>query len=838
MIAKQGQRGKEGWRNRKQHKGGSRRPFSGQLLEQLESRLLMSGSGLGVVVGGQPQVQTPAVQVGDAVSPQLTITPAGFSISAGLVQTMGNSFQFGSFLPVAPTTESGGALVYVYPGWTVTLTPTADASAIHFVINIVNTGSVASTVPDFTVCTLSGGLVGMWENNQAGPFVLDQTLADGTHCALTIDDSTYPIVAEFIQATNPWNGTENISFHPTGGQYTRYNLGLVPVTVAPGGSTTIPFSLRFGTDSASVTTATQATYEQAYPYALAWTDKRLMLRGDMFQYVPTPANPQGFQGGFDINDPANGQKFDDWVMAYAARSIATCQAANAGTWIEWDLEGKEQGWDYKGNPELIDVLNSGWAHKDASGVELIDRFFKAFQDAGIHVGVCVRPWTLRVDANGTIYADNTVSGVDSVANHIDYCYQRWGVDAFYLDSPQFEDTAAYRSMMLARPQVLLIPEYAPESWMQFCAQMVWPGDNMLNWGSVPRTMYGDQGWGVYFHQSMTTPNVFNDVQLGSAIMEDWGWMGSANPELQQAADLYAATQQTGLSIAVPAASSAESITGSSVNLSVLGGEIGGENDLTYSWSASGPAPVMYSDNGSTTAENTVATFCASGVYNFEVTVTDANGASVTSDVSVNVNSAPTNTAIRTSGTVSTSGQAVKFTTNVKKVGKHAGAPTGIVTYMDGSTVLGTAKINASGQASFVTSLLPVGWNSITAVYSGDGTYLASISAIVNRNVNQVQTKTKVVASSASAIFGDAVTFTAKVQLGSGKGTPMGSVTFMDGTTVLGIVDLSNGVAKFVTSVLSTGKHNIVAVYLGDQDAHGSASGKVTHNVAVDTSLVS
>ena len=62
------------------------------------------------------------------------------------------------------------------------------------------------------------------------------------------------------------------------------------------------------------------------------------------------------------------------------------------------------------------------------------------------------------------------------------------------------------------------------------------------------------------------------------------------------------------------------------------------------------------------------------------------------------------------------------------------APTGTVSFFDGTTLLGKATLNAhegSGYASLPTKALLAGSNEITAVYSGDGTHPASTS-------NQVQ----------------------------------------------------------------------------------------------------
>jgi uncharacterized delta-60 repeat protein len=72
------------------------------------------------------------------------------------------------------------------------------------------------------------------------------------------------------------------------------------------------------------------------------------------------------------------------------------------------------------------------------------------------------------------------------------------------------------------------------------------------------------------------------------------------------------------------------------------------------------------------------------------------------------------------------GNVVLFTATVTGVAGGA-APTGIVTFFDGSIVLGTAAV-AGGAATFSTAALPAGADAVTAVYSGDATYTTSTSA--------------------------------------------------------------------------------------------------------------
>jgi hypothetical protein len=62
-----------------------------------------------------------------------------------------------------------------------------------------------------------------------------------------------------------------------------------------------------------------------------------------------------------------------------------------------------------------------------------------------------------------------------------------------------------------------------------------------------------------------------------------------------------------------------------------------------------------------------------------------------------------------------------------------------------------------------------------------------------------------------------VTFTATVTaVASGAGTPTGTVTFFDGSTVLGTVALdANGQASLTRSFATAGSHAITAAYSGD-----------------------
>ena len=83
---------------------------------------------------------------------------------------------------------------------------------------------------------------------------------------------------------------------------------------------------------------------------------------------------------------------------------------------------------------------------------------------------------------------------------------------------------------------------------------------------------------------------------------------------------------------------------------------------------------------------------------------------------------------------STAGQSVTFTATLTGASPVVAAPTGTVTFKDGTTVLATVTL-VGGVATFPTSKLSKGNHSITAVYSGDVDFLRITSTAWFQTVN-------------------------------------------------------------------------------------------------------
>src|SRR5207247_10237222 len=105
------------------------------------------------------------------------------------------------------------------------------------------------------------------------------------------------------------------------------------------------------------------------------------------------------------------------------------------------------------------------------------------------------------------------------------------------------------------------------------------------------------------------------------------------------------------------------------------------------------------------------------------------------------------------------GQSVPFTATVTAPG---GIPTGIITFLDGSTTLGSAQL-LGGTATLTTSSLAVGSHALTAVYTGDGNFNGSSSPVLVETVSKRATSVALVTSALSVTAGQALTFSGRVR---------------------------------------------------------------------------
>ncbi len=226
--------------------------------------------------------------------------------------------------------------------------------------------------------------------------------------------------------------------------------------------------------------------------------------------------------------------------------------------------------------------------------------------------------------------------------------------------------------------------------------------------------------------------------------------------------------------------------------------------VPYTPTAIGPNGEVFSDNGGTL-------FALGGYTNYSInTVSSANPAVVGNSITLTTTLASTNSGPTPTGTVT-------FSYYEGANNLYNGNTTPITIGTD-NVVNGVATIT-------IPAGLAADHYHVTASYSGDGNYSAGKSTIV---LPVLETATTTITSSSvnPENAGGSVTFTVTVAPNGTGFVPIGTVTFIDGSTVLGTVSLnslnnslnppSTNTATFTTTFLG-GTHSITAVYNGDNN---------------------
>lgn len=180
-----------------------------------------------------------------------------------------------------------------------------------------------------------------------------------------------------------------------------------------------------------------------------------------------------------------------------------------------------------------------------------------------------------------------------------------------------------------------------------------------------------------------------------------------------------------------------------------------------------------------------------------------------------------------------------------------GIATGMVTFQDGATTLGSIALNSKGEGELVSGgystygaaiCLPVGTHSITATYSGDNSFSTSstntpLSIVITKAIPSVYFGS---GGSVNIITGQQLTMVGWVK-GNGPTLPTGTVQFLDGSTPIGVpVSIPSGTFKAMTSASFTaGTHSISLSYSGDSVYNASVLntfGPLTVNVTAPVGI--
>jgi hypothetical protein len=235
--------------------------------------------------------------------------------------------------------------------------------------------------------------------------------------------------------------------------------------IPAGGTLEFKLGFRFGPSDATTYQLAGDIYQRfasTFPYTLQWSDHRPIAQLFLTSYNGTYAtNPRRWFGDstVDTTTPAGIAAFQQRVLAYADQAVAICKAGNAQAAITWDIEGEQfpQATSYIGDPRLVSTM--------APEIDpVLDAYFKKFTDAGIKIGMTLRPQQLiRSNDNQQAYQQEVADPGQLMIDKITYARKRWGATVFYVDSNGAADNPMdvkfFQEVATAFPDILLIPEH-------------------------------------------------------------------------------------------------------------------------------------------------------------------------------------------------------------------------------------------------------------------------------------------------------------------------------------------------------------------------------------------
>ena len=177
-------------------------------------------------------------------------------------------------------------------------------------------------------------------------------------------------------------------------------------------------------------------------------------------------------------------------------------------------------------------------------------------------------------------------------------------------------------------------------------------------------------------------------------------------------------------VATPASATPSPVTGTTTNLSVLGGDSGGASSLTYTWSRAQCAircsrPRRSASTPATPPRTRTATFYAAGTYTFEATITDSAGLSITSDVTVTVNQTLSSLVVSPGNATVADGSTQQFTATAKDQFGNAmsNQPSFTWTLSSGSGTLGSTGLYTAPSSGTATATVQAAANGLSATAS-------------------------------------------------------------------------------------------------------------------------
>ena len=320
------------------------------------------------------------------------------------------------------------------------------------------------------------GAVPIIANSLGQPAAVNMNYSGGV-LAVADDNVTMPLQLGF-----PWSfdppansifplsvNTGTVSSYPN--QYPVINR-----PIAAGGSDQYQYSLRFGPAGSTLTSLAPDVYQSfaaAFPPTVRWPDRRpigqLILATAAAQY---PTNPRGWflDPTVDVTTPAGLANFSQRVLSFANTSIGILKSMNAQGMITWDIEGQQY-------PDPISYIcdPTVFATTAPEMAAVADQYFQSFINAGLRVGVCIRPQQFSLSPGGSPQQTFVADPTQLLIAKTTYAHSRWGATLFYIDSnvnltnPNPIDPNIIKTLSTMFPDSLFIPEHSNMQYYAYSA---------------------------------------------------------------------------------------------------------------------------------------------------------------------------------------------------------------------------------------------------------------------------------------------------------------------------------------------------------------------------------
>ncbi|MBC7784257.1 MAG: hypothetical protein H7144_10490 [Burkholderiales bacterium] len=273
---------------------------------------------------------------------------------------------------------------------------------------------------------------------------------------------------------------------------------------------------------------------------LKWADRRPI--GALFPAGSSPElrmtrNPRGWfnDKSLDVTTPNGLALFRRRLLSYADFSVRILKAMNAQGVIVWDIEGQEHvEVTYVGDPRAATQMAP-----ELDYLNVVDEFFKRFRDAGLRVGVTVRPQKLSFK-DGKWRQETSDDPSRELIDKIAFAKNRWGATLFYIDSNDAYDTDSVKNAARAFPDILLIPEHEISRTYAYAAPY---GEVRGDYVSTPR-LVRDLYPGAFSiinvfdgNVAGAKPQLIEAVRRGDILLFQAWWANPNNPIVQA---IYAA----------------------------------------------------------------------------------------------------------------------------------------------------------------------------------------------------------------------------------------------------------------------------------------------------------